>query len=476
MTEYLFGITDTGMVRDNNEDLFLTEELLGGKYLVAGVIDGVGGYDGGEIAAALTKEIVLDELSVIGNNVIAQLEIAFNLANEEILAKKLVSNDFARMACVATIVVIDRTNNQLHYIHVGDTRLYLFRDNSLVKLSHDQSFVGFLEDSGRITEEAAMNHPKRNQINQALGLSSIMGNAEAYFETGSSPFLPADLILICSDGLTDLVDKTALSTVLAAEGSLQDKALKLVEKANAAGGKDNVTVVLARNDSKPASHEITRPVPEAKLPLDTPQKEFLPPTPPEPVKKQEITVLKPKSNSYVSTILAVLCLLLAGLSLLLYLNYKPVVVNPHPPLVQLKKTPGVAETLLQQLVDSLKSDTLLLSDSVFKQPILLTKPLLLSRDTLILKTKGTIILSAEPAYRGPAIQLRVNANYVELHDLVIKNFKTGIIAHNSALDMNNIQFINCPLPVNNLFIFADSAAVSGRIAKRTYRIDTNATN
>ena len=104
------------------------------------------------------------------------------------------------MACVLTLAVVDIEKNKFYYAHVGDTRLYLFRDNTLVKVSKDHSFVGFLEESGRLTEEAAMQHPKRNEINKALGLGVKFSASDDYIETGESPFLPGDLLLLCSDG------------------------------------------------------------------------------------------------------------------------------------------------------------------------------------------------------------------------------------------------------------------------------------
>lgn len=472
MTEYLFGISDTGKVRDNNEDLFITQSIMNGKYLIAGVIDGVGGYNGGEIAAALTRDIVLDELSVIGNNIVAQLEIAFNLANEEILAKKLVSNDFAKMACVATVVVIDRMNNELHYIHVGDTRLYLFRDKSLVKLSHDQSFVGFLEDSGRITEEAAMNHPKRNQINQALGLASIMGAAEPYFETGSSPFLPSDLILLCSDGLTDLVDKTGITTILNQHSTLQEKAEKLVELANQAGGKDNVTVVLAENDSKPVSHEVKRPVTEARNSFRNAAAPVAPASPSPYQVNHGVVAVGPKKNNRLVFVLSALCVLFALISLLLYLQRSPEPAKPETPVLKVQTPESLEEKILNNLLSSIKQDTLLLSDSIFKKVIVLSKPLQIGRDTLIIKTKGTIVLRADTAFTGPAIQLSPASKYISLNHLTLENFKTGIVAHNNVLEMNRVQFINCAQPVQNQFLFPDSSYVSGRLNRRAYQVDT----
>ena len=82
MAAYLFGMTDAGKVRDNNEDVFIAEEVMNGQYIIAGVIDGVGGYEGGEIAANLTRDIILEELAVVSTDITTQLEIAFNLATK----------------------------------------------------------------------------------------------------------------------------------------------------------------------------------------------------------------------------------------------------------------------------------------------------------------------------------------------------------------------------------------------------------
>jgi serine/threonine protein phosphatase PrpC len=109
------------------------------------------------------------------------------------------------------MALVDIANNKFYYTHVGDTRLYLFRD-SLVKVSRDHSFVGFLEDNGKLSEEAAMRHPKRNEINKALGFDAQIASKD-YIETGESPFLPGDMLLLCSDGLTDMVNNSAITSI-----------------------------------------------------------------------------------------------------------------------------------------------------------------------------------------------------------------------------------------------------------------------
>jgi len=470
MADQLFGITHPGQVRLNNEDVFIAQKSNNGQFMIAGVIDGVGGYEGGEIAAAITKEIVLNELSEIGKDVTAQLDIAFLLANEEIIAKKIGNRDLAEMACVATVAVIDMEQNQLYYIHVGDTRLYLFRDNSLVKISHDQSFVGFLEDSGRLTEEAAMQHPKRNQIDQALGLTSRDGMTNTYFETGSSPFLPGDIILVCSDGLTDLVNKEALVRVLSKTGSLESKAAELVDLANAAGGKDNITVVLSRNDKPVKVHESSRPVAEVSKPV------VAAPLRAEPLSTSSATIsqeteLPPKTNTHKGLILlSLLCLILLASTIFLFVN------RPNEPAAEVKNTVipvvNMQEKLLTDTIAKFTGDTLLLSAAIFKEPVRLTKPLNFTQDTLVIRTKGKITFVSDSAFKGPAMVFSAACKYISIDSVVFENFETAIVSYNNALDLNNTRFNKCKHALQVLFEFPDQYFVNGRISKRAYQTDS----
>lgn len=478
MADHLFGITDTGKVRANNEDVFLTRELMNGQFLLAGVIDGVGGYEGGEVAAAIAAEVILTEMEEVGRDVIAQMQIAFNLANEEILGRKLLDQKFSDMACVATVAVIDRKNNLLHYIHVGDTRLYLFRDNSLIKLSHDQSFVGFLEDSGRLTETAAMNHPKRNEINQALGLSGSEEMTDTYFETGSSPFLPGDLILICSDGLTDLVDKASITAVLSSADLMEQKAVKLIEKANQAGGKDNVTVVLAKNNNAPVLHDILRPVePKAANLAQASLGDSVRSA--EEVLQQDrtkvfdhIPQVKVKDNRFLVALLSVVCLVLAGLSIWLSLDYFSGLKGDKKPVKAFVGVTNAQEKLISDSLSKLKGDTLILSEEVFKGPVVLQKALNINRDTLIIQTKGNIVFRRDTAYKGPAIILSPNCKYISLNGLVFENFETAIISYQNALELKNVRFNNCKLPLQVMFQFPDHNYINGRLSKKIYQADT----
>jgi len=473
MADHLFGITDTGKVRKNNEDVFIAEELMNGQFILAGVIDGVGAYEGGEVAAAVTKEVIVAELGEIGSEVITQLIVAFNLANEEIIGKKLLDKQLADMACVATVAVINKQNNMLYYIHVGDTRLYLFRDKSLVKISHDQSFVGFLEESGRLTEAAAMQHPKRNEINQALGLGSREEMTETYFETGSSPFLPGDMILICSDGLTDLVTGAEIAAVLTAPGTLQTKGAELIKRANAAGGKDNITVVLAINDKSPVQHEILRPA-ETKpaIPVTLPPVTSVKSTNSAAEVKAVEDDGKVKVNKFLLIFLTVFCVLLAGTSIWLSLSY---FLSAHKEIPVAATAAPVISLQEKQLRDSIarfKGDTLLLSDEVFKSPVRLTKALNIDRDSLVIRTKGNVVLLRDSAYGGPALLLSPRCKYVVVDNLVIEGFETGVAYSQNALELKNVKFIKCKHPVQVFLEFPDGYFVNGRLNKRNVQADS----
>jgi serine/threonine protein phosphatase PrpC len=261
MDNNVFGQTDIGRVRDNNEDAFLAEELLHSGFILGCVIDGVGGYEGGEVAAAITKECVKRNLfSVTPEDLIPRMIGTLKLANDEIYNRKQLDPALEKMACVLTLVLADVENNKFYYAHVGDTRLYLLRDKVLVKITQDHSFVGFLEDSGRLSESAAMSHPKRNEVNQALGFVSTAALKDDFIETGESPFLPGDTLLMCSDGLTDRIDKDQITILLTHHATLRAAASSLIDAANEAGGDDNITVVLVKNNTEPLKQEVSKPM------------------------------------------------------------------------------------------------------------------------------------------------------------------------------------------------------------------------
>lgn len=248
--------TDIGRQRDNNEDNFVWIQTLWSKPGVAliGAIDGVGGYEGGEEASAIAKNTIENYLNNFSFGAPLQLlkEAMIN-ANNTIHQKRLES-DLPRMSCVASVGVLDAEKELMYIAHVGDSRGYIFRNNELIKITKDHSTVGFKEDSGFLTEDEAMHHPNRNEISKMLGEYMIDANdTDAYFDFFEHSFLPGDIVLFCSDGLTDLVNRQSIADVLANDFSIKEKTQSLIDKANALGGKDNITVALATYSAKAAA-------------------------------------------------------------------------------------------------------------------------------------------------------------------------------------------------------------------------------
>jgi serine/threonine protein phosphatase PrpC len=468
MANNFFGITDIGKQRDNNEDTFIAQKADDGNFIIACVIDGVGGYVGGEVAADIARDCILQQLSYIAGDVVPLLVNTIVMANQQIYDKKLQDKKLENMACVLTLAVIDIHNNQFYYAHVGDTRLYLLRDNSLIKISKDHSFVGFLEDSGRLTEEAAMDHPKRNEINKALGFNTQISKEPDFVETGQSPFLPGDILLVCSDGLTDLVDKNLIKAILTGSGSIQDKGEKLIDAANSKGGKDNVTVVLVQNDKAPRQHSATRPAAAAKVveeiidPLEQPKLPDGPATIP----------VKQKSNRGTMVVLFILlALALTGFLWQFWLNYQ-LKQTPVKAFVAPVKVKNAEETKLQDTINKLKGNTLILSDVDFKQPIVLSDTLHINRDSLYIKAKGNIIFKRDSAYAGPGISLAAGSKYIVLDSISFDGFKVAIATHNDALVLKHVVFNNCVVPVQTSYIFPGNKYISGRLFGGLFKIDT----
>ncbi|HEY0054044.1 MAG TPA: protein phosphatase 2C domain-containing protein [Pedobacter sp.] len=471
MAENFFGITDTGRVRDNNEDAFIAKKVLNNRFIIACAIDGVGGYAGGEIAAEIARESIFEKFTSPSGDLIEAMKASFKQANEKIFAEKLQTKEHNKMACVLTLAVVDVENNQFHYAHVGDTRLYLLRDSSLVKVSKDHSFVGFLEDSGRLDENAAMKHIKRNEINKALGFGKEIDSQADYIETGSSPFLPGDMLLLCSDGLTDMVNKDAMTSVLTKPGSLEEKAKELVALANHNGGKDNITVVLVENDSTtswqaPTSTGASQVAASKKKISDKPD------LPSRQISVSQPTInpsskvnTTPSSSSPLNKILLGLCaVLLVSTLYLLWWNFNGSKTVQDPLLAVADTTRGAEEMRLQDAINSTTGDTLLLSDSLFKQPILITDTLDIHQDTLFIISNQKVVLRADRSYKGTALQLSPDSRMVVLDGLQFENFNVAISSQNDALHLRNVQFLNCKWPIQNFFVFPDKQYITGQIA------------
>ncbi|MBR6018136.1 MAG: serine/threonine-protein phosphatase [Paludibacteraceae bacterium] len=265
-TIHFYGQTDMGRQRTNNEDAFVAEQL-DNHTILAIAIDGVGGYEGGEVAARIAQTEIPRYMREFRNGErLELLKQAVVSANNAIFTQRQADEKRSEMSCVLTSAVIDAGRKVIDMVHVGDTRLYQFRHHQLTKLSHDHSLVGYREEMGDLTEEQAMNHPQRNVISRDVGSAMHEVADRDFLEATEFPLLPNSILLFCSDGLTDLVTSKQIIAVLEQTASLREKAQQLIDAANAAGGKDNITVVLVE-------YQAAEPAP-AQAPV--------PPTPAQP--------------------------------------------------------------------------------------------------------------------------------------------------------------------------------------------------
>ena len=238
------GLTDTGKRRTNNEDAFVAERLDDGTMLAI-VIDGVGGYEGGEVAAEIAQKEIPSYLKEFNRGErLELLKQAVVCANNAIFDRRQLDTARPNMSCVLTSALIDADRKVIDMVHVGDTRMYQYHNGVLLKLSHDHSYVGYCEEIGELTEEQAMHHPRRNEISRSVGEERHGVSDQSFLEAVEHPLLPDSILLLCSDGLTDLVTSEQIVSILEQDVSLEEKTKQLINAANEAGGKDNITVVL----------------------------------------------------------------------------------------------------------------------------------------------------------------------------------------------------------------------------------------
>ncbi|MEJ7692782.1 protein phosphatase 2C domain-containing protein [Daejeonella sp.] len=470
MVNNFYGLTDTGKVRGNNEDTFIVQSSKGGDYILASAIDGVGGYSGGEIAAALAKESIIEYFENPGGDLTAMMVQALVNANEKIYKQKIEVKEHDSMACVLTLAVVDIKKNEFHYIHVGDTRLYLLRDGSLVKVTKDQSFVGFLEDSGRLTEEAAMSHPKRNEINKALGFNTGLQNDVDYFETGSSPFLPGDMILLCSDGLTDMVTKQDITDIMTSDATLEDMAQKLIDAANSNGGKDNITAVLVKNDNPLQEQQAVTRSDVSKKKVVIEEK----PVPEKIIQEKEVLTTSPpakRANTTAVMLLSVLSIaLLASTIYLLWMRGQTGSFEEQ--ISGIDTSTVVAETSLSQQFGAMTGDTLVLNDSVYNEPIVLSKSIRLDRDTLYILSRGKIVFIRDSLFRGPAFVIPATGKSIVLNGLSFDGFDIGIASQTKNVRMEGVKFSNVRVPVQFSFPAPADSFMNGSLADIFLRNDS----
>lgn len=450
MAGYFFGITDKGKRRELNEDTFIVQELPGKGLVLACVIDGVGGYNGGEVAAEIARAVILEHARDLSKNIVETLQTAVVAANERIQQRRNEDDAHANMACVLTCAIADIKNNKLYYSHVGDTRLYLLRDATLVKISKDHSAVGFLEESGRLSEDDAMRHPRRNEVNKALGFEAGIADVADYIETGESPFLPGDIILLCSDGLSDMISSATITSILNKQKPLALRAKGLVEAANEAGGHDNITAVLVENNKQPKKQVALKPlekkngVVESSLPLN------------KEVSQHAASTANKKSRPII-IFLALLSLgLLVALSVTLFRQGAK--SNSHAAVATIISPKAKDERLVQLI--SYINDTAKRYTIPAAASLVMNESILISKDSFYLHGNGAHLI-ADSNFRGAAFIINPAAKNIVLDSLVFENFNIAIIVQNNNIVFRNVRFLNCSMPVQYAVTIPDST-ISGR--------------
>jgi protein phosphatase len=223
--------THPGLVRDSNEDSVYPEsDGTGEGPILVAVADGMGGHAAGEVASRLAIETVTTSETAVADRVAQANEMVMDAAEQR-------SDQFG-MGTTLTAGEFGPTG-ELAVGHVGDSRLYLFRGSTLLQVTKDHSLVAEYLASGAISAEEALNHPQRNVITRALGIARGV-DVDAH----TVNLRPGDRVLICSDGLTNMVPDDAIATILFEQSAAQAAGWALIEAANRAGGEDNITVAI----------------------------------------------------------------------------------------------------------------------------------------------------------------------------------------------------------------------------------------
>jgi PPM family protein phosphatase len=234
--------TDIGRARDNNEDAVSFDP---DTHLCI-LADGMGGYNAGEVASGMATAFIQSEMSrwlaqaglhANTREVRRALEICVENANHSIFNAANSNPQYAGMG--TTVVVGVFQGRRLMVGHIGDSRCYRLRGEEFTQITKDHSLLQEQLDAGIITPEQAMTSLNKNLVTRALGVEDTV-----MVEVNEHAVEVADTYLMCSDGLSDMIDHTALATIMRADTSLDEKATQLIAAANAAGGRDNISVLL----------------------------------------------------------------------------------------------------------------------------------------------------------------------------------------------------------------------------------------
>lgn len=232
-----FGKSDAGLRRSNNEDSFVLKPELG----LFAVADGMGGAASGEVASRIFCDTALEVFSGIRQqseaDTVESIQKTFQLSHEKILYSSQQNPVHKGMGCTAEMAGF--YNNNYVIGHVGDSRTYLCRQGQLRQVTRDHSLVQEQIDQGLISKIEARTHSMKHVILRAVGTSESLA-----LDIIKGKTIPGDIFLLCSDGLSDMVEDDVIQQILASSLNLEKKAGQLIDSAKSAGGYDNITVLL----------------------------------------------------------------------------------------------------------------------------------------------------------------------------------------------------------------------------------------
>ena len=294
------GLSHRGRRRRHNEDAYVVQPPL------FAVADGMGGAKAGEVASALAADAV-QESGNDGESGEARVAALIEEANRRVFRRATEDREASGMGTTMTVALVEA--DEVAIGHVGDSRAYLIRDGRLEQLTDDHSLVAELVRSGKLTPEEAETHPQRSVITRALGTE-----ADVDVDTFSVQSAPGDLFLLCSDGLTSMVDdETILDAVERNRADLEEAAKALIKAANRGGGEDNITVVFFEVDGGAEPEEQTE---DTVITVDSTENED---TIDESDAQPAIAVVEPTRRSRVLPILGALAVLLIIAAVVLWL-------------------------------------------------------------------------------------------------------------------------------------------------------------
>ena len=237
-----YSVTDIGRLRKLNQDYVFTSEVPVGTlpdlFIVA---DGMGGHKAGEYASTCAVETMVSQINSSGERgSIRVISNAIREANRRVRNKALSDDNYFGMGTTLVVATIDEDG--LCVANVGDSRLYLISNGEIRQVTVDHSLVEEMVQMGELERKSARNHPDKNIITRAVG---VMEEVDPdFFEV--EDLVVGDTILMCSDGLSNMLEDTEIMGIVDGEGTLKEKALRLVAAANMNGGRDNITVILVR--------------------------------------------------------------------------------------------------------------------------------------------------------------------------------------------------------------------------------------